>query len=263
MRKIPSTDDLSQADHHEIVDRAGPLEITIPSYVTTSVQDVRNIMMLETGVLTWFDSPMFVFFPIKDTSGEVVPVLYYFKHEPVGIPYLYHMRVADLPKRIHPYFLYCRFAWAIFRSVLAGGIVGAEGKSQKKRPGNSYFESFRSNFQTKSVRKGKKQEEDEEPPKKKNKTKPGPKDADSKEEFAATPGGAMEEDYGENSTATSSVSLPSNAFVYGSMDFKSPAEGLAVLAAREARIGPSARKIFEACTTSRSYEMSGLLTVRS
>ena len=51
------------------------------------------------------------------------------------------MRIADMPKRIHPYFLYCRFAWTILLCVVGGDIVGVEGQIvssfQKTRHGKA------------------------------------------------------------------------------------------------------------------------------
>ena len=89
--------------------------------LASDINDIRNIMSMEAGAHRRFNDNLHVFWPIPN-STSAISVVYYFQPKSSNTASVFHMKEADIPLRIHPYFLYCRFACAIIKIVRKGNF---------------------------------------------------------------------------------------------------------------------------------------------
>ncbi|KAK0441044.1 hypothetical protein EV421DRAFT_2036514 [Armillaria borealis] len=80
------------------------------------VDDVRQILTLESGLHECTDRPSFVIAPSPPSDKYVC---YFFTKRPIGLAEDYHMRTAKIPSRIQGYALFARFAWAMIQVALS------------------------------------------------------------------------------------------------------------------------------------------------
>lgn len=76
------------------------------------VDDIRQILTLESGLYDSMDRPSFVIAP-SPPSDEYV--CFFFANRSIGLAEDYHMRTATIPSRIQGYALFARFAWAMIK----------------------------------------------------------------------------------------------------------------------------------------------------
>ncbi|KIY45513.1 hypothetical protein FISHEDRAFT_76688 [Fistulina hepatica ATCC 64428] len=79
-----------------------------------NINDIRNLITLEQGLHAQTDRHFYTFFPI---SSSIVSA-YFAERRPTSAAAMYHLVQIDLPSRIDPYLLYCRFAWNTIGQVL-------------------------------------------------------------------------------------------------------------------------------------------------
>ncbi|KIY45659.1 hypothetical protein FISHEDRAFT_76501 [Fistulina hepatica ATCC 64428] len=102
-------------DHFNIFNKL-PIPRSIPRNLTkgNKASDIRNVIVLEQSLQTETDGHLFTFFP---TSSSIV-CAYFAAPEPVTAATIYHLAQSNLPARIDPFFLYCRFAWNVIGWVM-------------------------------------------------------------------------------------------------------------------------------------------------
>ncbi|KAK0463649.1 uncharacterized protein EV420DRAFT_1728806 [Desarmillaria tabescens] len=76
------------------------------------IDDIRQILTLESGLKECMDRPSHVLAPFGDKY-----VSFFFAPWHIGLAENYHMRTARLPTRIQGYALFVRFAWAMIQLV--------------------------------------------------------------------------------------------------------------------------------------------------
>ncbi|PBK78841.1 hypothetical protein ARMSODRAFT_947826 [Armillaria solidipes] len=81
---------------------------TIKAPKARPIDDIRQIITLESGLLESMDHPSFVIAPFSDEY-----VAFFFASRRVGMVKHYHLRTVRLPQRIEGYALFTRFAWAM------------------------------------------------------------------------------------------------------------------------------------------------------
>ncbi|KAK0439545.1 hypothetical protein EV421DRAFT_1737720 [Armillaria borealis] len=80
---------------------------TIKAPKARPIDDIRQIITLESGLLESMNHPSFVIAPFSDEY-----VAFFFASRRVGMVKQYHLRTVRLPQRIEGYALFTRFAWA-------------------------------------------------------------------------------------------------------------------------------------------------------
>ncbi|KAK0441070.1 hypothetical protein EV421DRAFT_1813811 [Armillaria borealis] len=83
-----------------------------PGSSSRPVDDIRQILTLESGLRDSMDQPSFVIAP-SPPSDEYV--CFFFANRSIGLVEDYHMRTVKIPSRIQGYALFARFAWAIIK----------------------------------------------------------------------------------------------------------------------------------------------------
>ncbi|KAK0495660.1 hypothetical protein EDD18DRAFT_1463487 [Armillaria luteobubalina] len=94
------------------------------------VDDIRQILTLESGLHDSMDRPSFVIAP-SPPSDEYV--CFFFANRPIGLAEDYHMRTARVPSRIQGYALFARFAWAMINSTFALPLLQTPMKKGKRK----------------------------------------------------------------------------------------------------------------------------------
>ncbi|PBK78894.1 hypothetical protein ARMSODRAFT_1011418 [Armillaria solidipes] len=83
-----------------------PSPLTAPK--ARPIDDIRQIITLESGLRDSMDRPSFVFAPFGDKYTA-----FFFAPRNISMVERYHMRNVRLPERIEGYALFARFAWAM------------------------------------------------------------------------------------------------------------------------------------------------------
>ncbi|KIY45670.1 hypothetical protein FISHEDRAFT_61068 [Fistulina hepatica ATCC 64428] len=99
--------------HFNIISKLA-IRRSIPRGTDNITVDVRNLITLERGLHAQTDGHLFTFFPI---SSSVV-CAYFAAPHPMTAAAMYHLVQINLPARIDPFFLYCRFAWNVIGRVM-------------------------------------------------------------------------------------------------------------------------------------------------
>ncbi|KAK0239583.1 hypothetical protein EDD85DRAFT_822527 [Armillaria nabsnona] len=76
------------------------------------VDDIRQILTLESGLHDSMDRPSFVIAPSPPSDKYVC---FFFVNRSIGLAEDYHMRTVKIPSRIQGYALFARFAWAMIK----------------------------------------------------------------------------------------------------------------------------------------------------
>ena len=128
----------------------------------SDINDIRNIMTMEAGAHRRFNDNLYVFWPMPN-STSAIPVVYYFRTKSSNTATVFHMKEAKIPLRIHPYFLYCRFAWAIIQVVPKGKfkIFPVETEQQQEKQMQDHVAEGRQIKRSRHERKGKEEDEGE------------------------------------------------------------------------------------------------------
>ncbi|KAK0216946.1 hypothetical protein IW262DRAFT_1484023 [Armillaria fumosa] len=93
------------------------------------VDDIQQILTLESGLYDSMDRPSFVIAP-SPPSDEYV--CFFFANRPIGLAEEYHMRTARIPGRIQGYALFARFAWAMIESTFSLPLLQIPMKKRKR-----------------------------------------------------------------------------------------------------------------------------------
>ncbi|KAK0439594.1 hypothetical protein EV421DRAFT_1819712 [Armillaria borealis] len=108
-----------------------PSPLTAPK--ARPIDDIRQIITLESGLRDSMNRPSFVFAPFGDKYTT-----FFFAPRNISMVERYHMRSVRLPERIEGYALFARFAWAMTTTAFAlpPNIVPENRKRKCSDPSN-------------------------------------------------------------------------------------------------------------------------------